>query len=121
MRQLDGVLADVPLVLQRRQNVDGCIGDDDRPGVGRHRDQKAVAEAAFGAQAALLLHHLVQQLVGVQAALHQRLRLAGVHHLHGDLRGVVAVFGRDKAIGGDVDTVSAATARIFFPDRSEWG
>ena len=62
-----------------------------------------MAEPPFGAQATFLLHHLVQQFVGVQAALHQHLGLAGAHHRHGHLGGVVAVIGRHQPVRRDVD------------------
>ena len=41
----------------------------------RHVHHEAVADAARGAQPRLALHHRAHQLVGVQAALHQRFGL----------------------------------------------
>ena len=54
--------------------------------VARHVHDEAVADAARGAQAAFALDHRAHQLVGVQAALHQRLGLAFAHQLHGRRR-----------------------------------
>ena len=86
MRQVDGVLHDVDLALQRRLDIDRGVGDDERLVVGRHVHHEAVADAAGGAQPALAPHDGAHQLVGVQAALHQRLGLALQHQFHG-LRG----------------------------------
>ena len=109
------------LLLQRRQDVDGGVGNDDRPGIGRHGHEEAVAEPPLGAQAALLLHHLVQQLVGVQAALHQASRLAAAYHRHRHLGRVVAVLGGDDAVRRMSISALAATARIFFSGPTRIG
>ena len=54
LRQVDRVLADVHLVLERRRDVDRGVGDDQHLVVGRHVHQEDVAEAPAGAQAGLL-------------------------------------------------------------------
>ena len=82
--------------------------------IGRHGDQEAVAEPPFGTQAPLLLHHLVQQLVGMQAALHQRFGLAGADHRHRHLGGVMAVLGRHQPIRRDVDSFARGDGADLF-------
>ena len=79
VREVDRVLHDVDLVLQRRRDVDRGVGDDQRLGVGRHVHDEAVADAPRRAQPGVALDHRAHQLVGVQAALHQRLGLALAH------------------------------------------
>ena len=51
--QVDRVLADVDLVLQRRRDVDRRVGDDQHLVIGRHVHDEHVADAAAGAQAGL--------------------------------------------------------------------
>ena len=89
VREVDRVAHDVGLVLQRRRDVDRGIGDDEGPRVGRRLHEEAVAHAPPGAQRAR--HHRTHQLVGVQAALHQRLDLALERKLHGARGGRLAV------------------------------
>ena len=64
---------------------------------------KHMAEAAAGAQARVAADHGGHQLVGVQAALHQRLGLAQPHQLDGARGGGVAVRRIDDAEAGEVD------------------
>jgi hypothetical protein len=56
-----------------------------------------MADAPRGAQPGGTGHHRAHQLVGVQAALHQRLHLARAGHGHGLVGGFVAVLGVDDA------------------------
>ena len=81
-REIDRVLADVDLVLERRRDVDRRVGDDEDLVVGRHVHDEHVADAPAGAQPGLLRHDRAEQLVAVQAALHQQLGLALPHQLH---------------------------------------
>ena len=81
------------LSSRRGRDVDRGVGDDERLLVGRHVEHEAVAEAARGAQPGVALHHLTEQLVGVQAALHQRLGAAAGDLLH-RLRGGGVAVGR---------------------------
>ena len=81
VREVDRVAHDVGLVLQRRRDVDRGVGDDERARIGRRLHQEAVAHAASGAQRAA--DHGAHQLVGVQAALHQRVDLALERELDG--------------------------------------
>ena len=64
------------LSSRRGRDVDGGVGDDQDLVVGRHVHDEDVADAAARAQAGLARHDRAQQLVGVQAALHQQLGLA---------------------------------------------
>src|SRR6266511_884943 len=103
VRELDRVLADVGLLLQRRQDIDGGVGDDGRTQERRHGDQEAVAEPSFGTQAAFFFHHLMQQFVGVQAPLHQSFGLAGANHRDRHLGAMMAVLGGHDARRRQVD------------------
>ncbi len=98
-REIDRVLADVDLVLERRRDVDGGVGDDEHLVIRRHVHDEDVADAAAGAQPGLLRDDGAEQLVGVQAALHQQLRLAAAHQLHGLRRGRMTVRRVDDADG----------------------
>ncbi len=89
-RQVDRVLADVHLVLERRRDVDRTIGDDQHLVVGGHVHQEHVTEPAAGAHPAFPRHHRAQEFVGVEAALHQDLRFALAHESHRLRRGGVA-------------------------------
>ena len=91
MRQVDGVLHDIDLVIEGRRDVHRGIRDDQRIRVVRHVHDEAVADPAGGPNAGLSRHHGSHQFVGVQAALHQRLDTPGSHQLHRLRRGVVAV------------------------------
>jgi hypothetical protein len=90
--QIDGVLDDVLLVFQGREDVDCGIGDDNRPVEARHIHDEGVADASLGAQAGGASHHRAHQLVGMQTAFHQHLGLALAGQLHGLGGRVVAVF-----------------------------
>ena len=74
--EIDGVLADIDLVLQRRRDVDRRVGDHQDLVVRRDVHDEHVADASAGAQPRLLGHDGTQQLVAVQAAFHQQLGLA---------------------------------------------
>ena len=50
----------------------------------------------------IALHGRLQQLVGVQAALHQRQRIARAAHCHGSFRGMSLGFGFDDRKRADV-------------------
>src|SRR5690606_39308258 len=50
VRQIDGVLHDVALGDEIRLDVETGIGDQQRPGVGRHVHHPDMAHAAVGAQ-----------------------------------------------------------------------
>ena len=103
--EIDRVLQDVGLVLERRRDVDGRVGDDEHLVVGRHVHDEHMAHAAAGAQAVLARDHGPQQLVGVQAAFHQELGLALPHQLHGLRRRTVTVRRIDDPQRIEVDVV----------------
>ena len=90
-REIDGVLADVDLVLQRRRDVDRGVGDDEDLVIRRHVHDEHVTEPAAGAQTRLPRHDRAQQLVRVQAAFHQQLGLALADQVDGLRRGRMAV------------------------------
>jgi len=69
--KLDGVLRDVHLVVERRVDVDGRVGDEQRPRVGGCVDDEDVAHAPCGAQARLRIEHGVHEHVRVEAPLHE--------------------------------------------------
>ncbi len=103
MRQVDRVLQDVGLFLQRGGDVDRGVGDDQAVFAARHVHHEAMADAARGAQPGLAPHHRGHELVGVQAALHERLGLALAHPLHGCCRGRLAVGCVDDRHGREID------------------
>ena len=76
MREVDRVLDDIDLVLERRRDVDGRVGDDQRIGMTGNVHDEAMADATRGANAAFPRHHRPHDFVGVEAAFHQRLGLA---------------------------------------------
>ena len=65
MGDVDSVLADIPLGSEIRGDVDGGVGQDERPSISRHRQQEAVTEAPFGANARITLQDGVQEFVGM--------------------------------------------------------
>ena len=71
------------LVLERRRDVDRRVGDDQDLVIRRHVHDEHVTDAPSRAQARFPRDDRAQQLVGVQAALHQQLGLALAHQLHG--------------------------------------
>ena len=112
MRQFDGVLDDVYLVFQRRRDVDGGIGNQQWPVIGRHIHQENVADPAIGAQAIGTRDDLTHQLVGVQAAFHQCLGIAGAYQRNCQRCRVMAVRGIDDADAVQVDAE-------FLGDRAD--
>ena len=98
--EVDGVLDDVDLVLQVGADVDGGVGDEQRARIGRHVHDEHVADAprrcAGRWPTATTARH---QLVGVQAALHERLDLARAGQRDRRLGGRVAVLGGDDPVG----------------------
>ena len=95
--QVDGVLADVDFVLQRRRDIDGRVGDNQDLVIGRNVHDEHVAESTPCAQAGLSGDDRTEQLVGVQAPFHQELGLPLTNQLHGLGGRRVAVSGVDHA------------------------
>src|SRR4029079_13080447 len=77
----------------------------------RHIHDEDVADAPSRPQSGLALHYFRQQLVGVQAPLHQKLGLAGANKLHGLRRGSLTMRHVD-----DFDT--AEVERKFLCDTN---
>ena len=102
VRELDGVLDDVDLVFERRVNVEGGIGDEERPRIVRSVDDEDVAHAPSGMQL-FLVDDRAHEFVGVEAALHQRFHLAVACQRDRLGRCRVAVLRRHKLIGGEVE------------------
>ena len=84
--QVDRVLADVDLVLQHGRDVDRRVRDQQDLVIRRHIHDEHVADAPPGPQPRVARDHGREQFVRVQTPLHQQLRLALPHELHG-LRG----------------------------------
>ena len=74
------------LVFELGLDVDGGVGDEQGAGVSRRVHDKDVGDAARGAQTGVALHGDLHQLVGVQAALHHGLGVAGAAHGHARVR-----------------------------------
>ena len=74
--EIDGVLDDVDLGVEIGNDVDRGVSDDERIGMAGHVHDEAVADPAFGANAAFPGDHGGHEFVGMEAALHQRLELA---------------------------------------------
>ena len=109
--EIDGVLDDVALGHQVRRDVHGGVGDEQRLGMVGHVHDEDVADAPAGAQPGLALRDLGQQLVRVQAALHEELRLALAHERDG-------LLGRRLAVRR-VDDLDAAEVERFLGDRGD--
>ena len=62
-----------------------------------------MGDAPRRSQSGFLGNDLVHELVGVEAALHQRVDLAAARHGHGELGSLVAVARGHEPIGGEVD------------------
>ena len=107
------VLDDVRLGHQVRRDVDGGVGDEERLVVGRHVHGEDMADPARAAQAALARHDGRHQLVGVQAALHQRPGAALAAEPHGGGRGRVRRLRLDQ-----LAAVERAPRRRPRPPRS---
>ncbi len=103
VREVDRVLHDVDFVLQRRRDVHRGVGDDERIGVPRHVHDEAVADAPRGAQPRVAPDHRAHQLVGVQAAFHQRFRAPGAHLRHRLVGRLLAERRIDDRERGDVE------------------
>ena len=102
VREVDGILDDVDLVFERRIDVDGGVGDEQRPRIVRSVDDEDVAHAPRGAQL-FLVDDRAHEFVGMEAAFHQRLDLVVARQRDGLRRGGVAVLGRHKFVGGEVE------------------
>jgi hypothetical protein len=73
MSKIDGVLDDVDLGVEIRNDVDGRVGDYERIGMAGHVHNEAVANPALRPNPTLPRDNGTHELVGVEAALHKRL------------------------------------------------
>ena len=103
--QINGVLADVALVVERGIDVDRGVGDQQQFVVGRHVHAEHMADPALGANAGIRAHRLVHQFIGVQTALHQHFRLTVAHQFHRFGGGGVAVWNIHDLEPADVELV----------------
>ncbi len=71
MGEINGILDDVPLVVEIRIYVDCGIGDHQRFGVTRHVEGEDMADPPFGAQAADLVDHGLHDFIRMQLAFHE--------------------------------------------------
>ena len=69
--EVDGVLADIYLVLQRGRNIDRPVGNDQHLVIGRNIHDEYVTDTARGAQPSVTGDDCTHQFIGVQAALHE--------------------------------------------------
>ena len=103
MGEVDGVLNDVALLLEIGRDVHRRVGHQQRARIARHIHQIHMAEPPARVQAAVRRQHGVQQLVGVQRALHQKRRLASVDGCDGLGRRCDAMGDVDQAERRDID------------------
>ena len=89
--QVDRVAHDVGLGIEVGGDVDRRVGDDERAWIAWGLHQIAVGESPRRAQAELAVQRRADELVGVQAALHQRIDLAGPGQFDRACRSCVAV------------------------------
>ena len=101
--QVDGVLDDVALDLEVREDVDGRIGHDEHLRIGGNVHDEGVADPARGAKTRRRGHDGPHDLVGVQAPLHEGLHLARTGQFDGLCgRGVAVLRGYDP-VGRKID------------------
>ena len=90
------------LSSERRENIDRCVGDEQRLGIGRHVHDEDMADPARGADAGVLVDDFGHQLVGVETAFHQRVGLAIANELDGLRRRSMTVWRRYELQARDV-------------------
>ena len=103
MRQIDRVLDDIDFGVEVRGDVHRGVANDQRVGIARHVHDEAVADPAGRPNAGLSRHHSAHQLIGVQAALHERLDLARRDQLYGLGGRVFTMLGIHELERTDVD------------------
>ena len=119
MRQVDRVLHDINLVIERRRDVHRGIRDDEGIRMVRHVHDEAMTDAACCSDARLPRHHGSHQFVGVQATLHQRLDTAGCHQFDRLRSGIMAMFRCDELHSADAEAASICDAAdaVWRPDQ----
>ena len=103
MRKIDCVLHDIDLVGESREDVDGRISDDERLRMAWNIHHEAVAKSLACTQPAIGLHYGAQQLLRVEAALHQRLGFSLAYQFDRPLCRGVAMLGFDDRQSRDVE------------------
>ena len=103
MSEIDGVLDDVDLGVEIGDDVDRGVGDDERIGMAGHVHDEAVADPALRPNSALPRDNGAHELVGVQAALHQRLDPARRDEPDRLSRRIVAMRRRDELERADIE------------------
>ena len=107
MRQIDGVLHDVPLCGQIRGHIDRGIRDQQRLGVSRHVEHVDMAHPPLCAQPEHWIKDGLHQLVRMQRTFHQRRDRSVPDERDRSRRCRMAVRGVDEPIG-----VKAASRRL---------
>ena len=100
MRELDGVLDDVHLFFDIRIDVYCRVGNEEQSWVARRVDDEDMTHAPSRAEP-LFVHDRTHELVGMEAALHQRLDLVVASEFNRLSGRGVAVLGRHEFISGD--------------------
>ena len=103
MSEVDRILDNIDLDLERRRDVDGRVGDDQRIGMTGNIHDKAMTDATRRANPAISGDHRPHDFVGVEAALHQRFRSPIADEFHAFPRRILTVVGVDNFETGDVD------------------
>jgi hypothetical protein len=101
--KVDSVLNDVTLRQEVWCDVHRCVGDEQSLRMTRHVHDEHVADAPSCPQSGLAFHYLRQQLVGVEAAFHQEVRLAGTDEFDGLLGGGLAMRHVHDLEGAEVE------------------
>ena len=119
VREIDGVLDDVDLVLEGRGNVDRRIGHDQGRLMARHVHDEAMADPARRPQATVAADDSRHELVGVEAALHQRLGLASLDERDSFLGRGMAMGRVDDAELREVHLEAVRRRSDFVPGPDE--
>ena len=106
-KEIDGILNDVPFIVEVRENIDCRIGHENGICIGRHIHYKHMANTAVGPQSIGLGRDAPHQFVRVQAALHQHFAAASVNQFDSFGSGRLAVRSVDDFEAADIEAVLA--------------
>ena len=119
--EIDGVLDDVALRNEVRRDVHRGVGDEQGLRMPRDVHDEDVADAASGPQPGFALHDFGQQLIGMQASLHQEFGLARADELDSLLGGGLAVRHVDDLGVAEVERKRLRHCGDLVPwDRRGW-
>ena len=118
IEKIDGVLNDVALGLEIREDVDGGVGDEQYFGVRRDVHDEHVTDPPGRPQPGRAGGHGPHQLVGMQAAFHQELALALADQLDAPVGCRIALRRIDQREAADFDLVPTR-GRSDFRRRSD--